>query len=240
MSAVKPKLLALLAPALLNLALPAWAGRPLAADDAATTEAGTCQVETWVERNADERAWIVAPACGLAPGLELGADHARLSPRDTTRALGGLALKVAPESWHITTLAGELSFGVKLGASFDRPADAGWQRNSTGALVLATLAADEAWAAHANLGTARDRASGTTATLLNLALVWTPVEQGLLFVEALGNNRRDVFGGTTHAVGGRWWLSKDVLGLDLSASRTAGSGSGTTWSLGLGWYGLKF
>jgi len=237
---VTPKLLALLAPALLGLAQPSWAGRPLAGDDASTAEAGSCQLESWGTRSQDERLWVLAPACGIAPGLELDADYTRPQARDAVHALGGLALKAAPESWRLATEAGELRFGIKLGASFEQPADAGWQRRSAGLMGLASWAPGDSWSVHANLGTARDRASSTSATLLNLSLVWTPSPQGLLFVEALSNNRREVFGGTTTQAGGRWWLSKDVLGLDLTASRTAGSGSGTAWSLGLGWYGLKF
>jgi hypothetical protein len=56
--------------------------------------------------------------------------------------------------------------------------------------------------------------------------------------ETQANSRSSVFGGTVNTTGGRWWAVKDRLGLDLSASRTAGGDTG--WSIGLGWYGLSF
>jgi hypothetical protein len=106
-----------------------------------------------------------------------------------------------------------------------------WQRTDTRLPALATLSTSDAWAWHANLGTARQAADGAQATLLDLAVVWTPQGRGLLFAEMQANDRRDALGGTVHAVGGRWWLMKDRLGLDLSTHREAGGlvrGAGLT------------
>ena len=47
-------------------AAPVLAGRPLATDDAVTADAKTCQIETWHERAGPDRAWVLAPACGVA------------------------------------------------------------------------------------------------------------------------------------------------------------------------------
>lgn len=218
----------------------AWAGRPLSADDASTADAGSCQLESWLEGQGSDRALVVAPACGIAPGMELAADYTTFHPRDDVRAGAGLAFKWVPEAWAWDTAAGPLKLGLKLSASWLRPAGSGWQHSQLGALGLLTWQPQEDWALHANLGRARERSSGSSATLLNLAVSWTPAEQALLFAETRANNRRQVFGGTVNTVGGRWWLLKDVLGLDLTASREAGAGSGTQWSLGFGWYGLGF
>lgn len=100
----------------------AFAGRPLASDDAGTAGAGTCQLESWVEHAGSNRSLIAAPACGVAQGMELGVDYALPHPRNVLRATGGLALKWVPESWRAETRAGALNFGLKLSASFKRPA----------------------------------------------------------------------------------------------------------------------
>lgn len=218
----------------------AWAGRPLSSDDAATADTGTCQVESWLDGQGSDRALVIAPACGIAPGIELAADYTLFHPRDPVRTGAGLAIKWVPEAWSWATPTGALNLGLKLSAAMERPAGSGWRLAGTGLLGLLTLAPDDDWALHANLGMARERSSGTTGSLLNLALTWTPTEQTLLFAESRMNNRREVFGGTVNTLGGRWWLLKDSLGLDLSASREAGSGSRTAWSLGFGWYGLRF
>ena len=91
---------------------------------------------------------------------------------------------------------------------------------------------------HANLGAARDRASRTQGRLLNLAVVWTPLDDLLLLAEVQGNDKREVFGRTVASVGTRWWLVKDTPGLDLSASREVGVGAGRRWTFGRGWSGI--
>lgn len=49
----------------LLVALSAHAGRPLMTDDAGVANRGTCQVETWAERQGPALRWVTAPACGL-------------------------------------------------------------------------------------------------------------------------------------------------------------------------------
>ena len=222
------------------LPVTARAGRPLASDDAGTADTGTCQIESWLERAANERAWVFAPACGIAKGIEIGADYSVPHPRDTMRASGGLALKWVPEGWRATTPAGKINFGLKLNLSFEHPSAAGWRRSETGVLALATLKPNDELAVHANLGPAHRHDSGTTAALLNLAIAWTPSDRTLLFAESQANSKSAVFGGTVNSTGGRWWLVKDRFALDLTASRQAGAAIGTLWTLGLGWYGLSF
>lgn len=237
---MKSHAFALLGLAPLLVAPLAWAGRPLATDDAATADAGTCQVETWVERDRDSRALVLSPACGLAPGIEVGADYTRPDPRDTVRAEAGLALKWAPEAARTSTALGELGFGIKAALGGEQPTDAGWRTATTGLLGLASLDIGEAWSVHANLGPVRDRIGGLSAWLYNAAVVWRPQEALLLFAEAQANSRHEVFGGTTTALGARWWLVKDRLGLDLTAARESGSSAGTRFSVGLGAYGFRF
>jgi hypothetical protein len=226
-------------PALLALLLqPAHAGRPLSTDDAGTADPGTCQVESWHEKAGSERAFVLAPACGVVPGVEIGVDSTWPKPRDVVRQEAGLAVKFVPASWKVATGAGELNFGLKASGAWLKPADAGWQSADTTVLGLATWKPADSLAVHVNVGISRDRASATRATLTNAALVWTPHEPLLVFVEAQGNNKKDVFGGTVSTVGARWWLVKDTLGLDLTASRESGGGSTTRWTFGIGWYGI--
>lgn len=224
--------------ALAMLATPAWAGRPLASDDAGTADPGHCQLEGWVERADSDRALMLAPACGLMPGVELGADTTLPDPREPVRQAAGLALKWVPESGRFDTALGSLGLGLKFAAGYEHPAGAGWRRSGHGVLLLASLEATGSLGLHLNLGPEHDTASGATATLLNLAAVWTPAERALLFAEWQGNDRRRVFGGPARTVGARWWMDPERFGLDLTATRD-GSGGPTLWSLGFGWYGVS-
>ena len=218
-------------------ALPTQAGRPLSSDDAGTADPGSCALESWGEKAGSERALVLAPACGIVEGWELGFDYTLPHPRDELRGESGIAIKWVPKSWALLTRAGQINFGLKAGVGFERPSQSGWRRNGHGLLGLATLVVNEDFAMHANLGPQRDRASGLTATALNLAMVWVPSPMGLLFAEVQTNDRRSLFGNTQTAMGGLWWITPDKLGLSLTASQQAGS-SQTLWTLGFGWYGL--
>jgi hypothetical protein len=222
---------------MLTCAMSAQAGRPLSSDDAGTADPGSCQLESWGEKAGSNRALVLAPACGIAEGWEIDLDYTHPHPRDEVRGEAGFAIKWVPKSWGLLTAAGQINFGLKLGVGYEHPSDTGWRRNGQGMLGLATLVVNEDFAVHANLGPQQDRASGQTATALNLALVWVPSPMGLLFAEVLANDRRSLMGGTQRTVGGLWWVTPEKFGLSMTASQQAGR-SQTLWTLGFGWYGL--
>lgn len=216
----------------------AAAGRPLSSDDAGVADVGTCQVEAWRESAGPDRAWVIAPACGLWAGVEFGADFTQHQPSEPLRREAGLALKLAPTGWKLATPAGELGLGLKFSQAWARPAQARWEGSGWSAMGLASLTVNDSLAVHLNLGVVRDTASATRGKVLNLALVWTPVERWLAFGEVQANNKRDIFGGTVSSLGLRWWAVPEQLGLDLTAGRESVSGARTAWTLGLGWYGI--
>lgn len=220
----------------------AHAGRPLSTDDAATADAGTCQLEAWQDRQPGVRALTLAPACGVAAGLEVDLQATAFRPSEPVRGERGIALKWVPAAARLDTPAGELALGLKLSADQQRAAGTGWRGDGRSALALFSLQASPAVAWHLNLGLAESRQAQRRAGLLNLALAWTPHESVLLFGEVLTNSRREVFGGTEGALGARWWVVPERLGLDFTAARQAGAGAGggaaTRWGVGLGWYGI--
>ena len=219
----------------------ALAGRPLATDDAGTTPLGSCQLESWLERSGGERALVLAPACGVADGVEIGADYTLPNPRDVVRGAAGLAVKWASAGWTTATSAGELAWGLKAGIAFeDRVSPSGWKTAETSVLGLATLTPADDWTLNANLGLAHEHDAGRSAAVLNLAAAWAVTDRALLFAEWQTNSRSEVFGRSITSAGGRWWLLPDRLGLDLTASREAGSGASTVWTIGFGWYGIDF
>jgi len=59
------------------VAIPAFAGRPLATDDAAVVEDGACQLESWVERARDSRSAWVNAGCNPLGGTEFSLGGAR-------------------------------------------------------------------------------------------------------------------------------------------------------------------
>jgi len=228
-----------LLPALALSASAAHAGRPLATDDAGTAEAGSCQVELWQDRTSQARDTVLAPACGLPGGLEIGAEHVWPRPAADLRGAGALSLKWAPPQARRETAAGELAFGLKLALDVERPADAGLRHAGSSVLALATLRPGKDLALHLNLGLATARGSGPAAGsgwVARAALAWTPSEPWLVFAEALGNGRPAAFGSTVLATGVRRWIVPERLGLDLTLARERGGPR--VLGAGLGWYGI--
>jgi hypothetical protein len=220
-------------------AMVANAGRPLATDDAATAGDGNCQIEVWRERSPQLRANVVAPACGLSASSEIGAEVVRGTIYGEPIRLAGLAWKWVPEQARIPLHGTALQMGLKLAGGWAKDQQRGWNTNTTDVLLLASLPISDTLATHANLGYQRDKSLNAGATLINVALTGSVNEHIDLFAETMWNSRRELFGERIYSAGGRWWLIKDTLGLDVTASRTSGARATTTWSLGFGWYGLR-
>jgi hypothetical protein len=219
------------------LTSPTQAARPMATDDTSTAAAGECQIEAWGERDETDRAQVLAPACGLTDALELDTAASRL--QGGGRAVDGAAvgLKWVPSAAATATALGTVRFGLEGGLFWVRGATGAWRRDSLAVLGLSSLSFAGGWNLYANLGTTLDLATDRHATELRMALAWQPDERWLLFIEALADDR----GSRLRNAGLRLWAVPEVLGLDLVAVRAGtGSGSVTSFSLGLGWYGLKW
>lgn len=224
---------------ILLMSASAWAGRPLDTEDAATAEPHTCQIEVWRDHQASARSSQVAVACGVAQGLELGWGQSRAWDHGlSANALSaqGLAIKWVPTAWRLALpdalWGGEVQAGVK--AEVTRSPDEGLSALAVQSMASWRIDAD--WSVHANLGVQRLSSLSSTAAQVRLAVVWAPHPRALLFAEAAASQHPQWFGGRSLALGGRWWLLTDQLGLDLKASQEAGIAA-TRWSLGLGWYG---
>lgn len=214
----------------------AHAGRPLGTDDAGVADAGTCQIESWIERQDSQHTWFTSPACGVVSGVEFGAEYVRPEHSSTAGVAAGLALKWVPESWQMSTAWGDLGLGLKLSTGHAKPAGATWETSDSTVALLASLNATDTVSVHVNAGLTRDRASQVNGTLLNVAAVWTPASPWLLFAETQAYNHTDVFGKPVTSAGVRYWLIPDKLGVDLTTSHQ--SKAPALWSFGIGWYGL--
>ena len=231
--------LAWLALGLVACASAAYAGRPLATDDAATAEAGSCQVEAWQDRTRSARQTVLAPACGLLGAVELGAEHVWSRPGGNLHGSGAVSLKWAPDAVRLETSAGELGVGLKWAADFERPAGANLRHAGSSGLALATLKPGPTLALHLNIGLARARGpapAAGSAWLGRVAAAWTPAPEWLAFAEALGNGRPAAFGGAVLSTGVRRWIVPERFGLDLTLARERGGPR--TVGAGLGWYGI--
>jgi hypothetical protein len=218
------------------IATPTLAGRPLTTDDAATAGAGSCQVESWLERSRGDRSLVVAPACGLNDAVELDLSVSRSHVENLRYETGvGLAVKWVDPAWKL----GDTALGAKVWVGQRRRPGQGPHMDENGLALLASRPLGESLTAHVNLGAVRHPDDSKGHGLGYAALAWTPQAAWLAFAEINAVSKLP----SQTATGLRYWLRQDVLGLDLTAMRSAARPNqpgATTLSLGLGWYNIKY
>lgn len=218
------------------ITLQAQAGRPLSVEDAGVNPVGQCQLESWAERgtaSGSDTLWVLAPACGVLEGLELGVEFGVPGHRRLGDAHRSLALKWVPEAaqW------GDWHFGAKLSAGSERVAsEERWSDTPVSLLGIGTWQASEEIALHVNLGVDKRRSPSDTTGHAGLALAWQPHSRWLVFAELTGEEKTTPVRGA----GLRHWLIPEVLGLDFTVSRSNAVRESTQLTIGLGWYGIKF
>ncbi len=136
-------------------AWPAWAGRPLAVEDAGVNDAGRGHLEAWFARsNGGAREWNLAPAWAPIDGLELAATLSR----ETREPLTSGALQA---KWQLSPSRDEgCNAAVVFGATRARGVD------GTGHFLNGVLSchAFGPGSAHLNLGTAKDPGASSGGT----------------------------------------------------------------------------
>jgi hypothetical protein len=194
------------------LSTTAWAGRPLATDDATILAPGDCQVETWHQHSGPLREWWAMPACRFG-GWELAAgkgqsNNAVLQAKTVLRSLNangwGLGLAVATQHGmarqHTVNLPLTMSFG---GDALLVHLNGGWLRQPG----------------------APGRATWSFGSELAFAPRWSAS------VESYGSHHRP----PTRQAGLRYTLVEGRLDLDASVAKTSGAphqlSLGMTWAL---------
>ena len=157
----------LLALGLCALSPSAWAGRPMATDDAAVLEPGACQVEAWTERRRDERAYWLNPGCNPWGNTDfsLGVGRARSDE-------AGSATLTAWQIKHLLRPVQNGAFGLALAVGAERNRRV--HNRALGDLaykgIVTVPLLDDDWLMHANLGAVRERAEGLRRTRSTWAL----------------------------------------------------------------------
>ncbi len=210
------------------------AARPLTTDDAAVNPPGTCQVEAWQDQERDASKHMhLAPACGVVPGLEMGAEVVRSSPSEEHLQARAIGVKWVPAFAQF----GAWQFGLKGGVLSQKPpGEQHWRAGNWSAQVLASRELSTEWSLHVNAGHLHDTDLQSNVTSYGAALSWTPHPRMQIFAEVIGDTRAAVQKG----VGMRWWLLPDQLGLDVTAARNGAGANTSVWGIGLGWYGISF
>lgn len=206
----------------LNTAL---AGHPMNVDDAALVTAGSCQLESWFQKNQDSKEWWAVPACNPYGNLELAAGVARmvypqeedhtlyvlqgktlLKPMDNSQ--WGLAVAAGTQFDNTQHLHGDVFIYFPVSVSFDNGRllshlNVGWQHEREGKRHLLTWGVGQEFAFNDYVG---------------------------VIAEVYGNQQDK----PNFQAGFKSWLKKDYIQLDATYGDRLGSkGDASFFSLGL-------
>lgn len=196
------------------LSAPAWAGRPLATDDAAILDPGDCQVEAWHQHTGSLREWWAMPACRVG-AWELAAGKGQ-----------GRAAVVQAKT--ILRAAAEDSDDWALGLAV--ASQSGPVRQHTVNLPLTLAFMRKAVLLHLNAGWSRQHGSAGRATW-SAGAEFAFARRWSASLESYGARRM----APTRQLGLRYALVEDRLDLDASVAKTDGAAPqlafGMTWAL---------
>lgn len=174
----------------------AFAGRPLATEDAGVLEPGACELEPSFTRvksaGQSERASVMQVACGTPWRSQFSANVQRVSAEGQSSTGFGLGGKTGLLGGESAPVALTLAYGVNIATL----ARGGGRRLTDGFVnLVASSEVAKNVTVHANLGALHVREPRSNATTWNLAGEWA-VGGGIdLVAEAYGNNRDERWAG---------------------------------------------
>ena len=212
------------------LALPAWAGRPLATEDAGVLERGECELEAFGARervpgSAKVTTLFGQVGCGIGWNTQLAAGLGREREAGERTRLVGLGGKTALRPLTDT------DYGVTVAYSLQwtRVPGENLGRNSSEVKGVLTVPVRE-WLVHANLGPSYDHRAREWSTVYGVAFE-RPGALGPLDLmgEVFGTDRERA----TLQFGVRWPVIPERLFLDASIGRQLEGNGARLLSVGI-------
>ena len=211
---------------ILLVAIPAaHAARPMITDDARLTDAGACQVESWVHLHGKQRELWALPACNPGGNLEL--------------TLGGaLAYTNSHQDSGATVIQGKTLFkpletngyGIGLAAGYSTQPGNSHSGNPYFYVPVSFSLADDRLVIHTNLGYTRERENKENRLTWGLGSETQLAAQTWLIAESYGQDKGNPF----FQVGIRHWIVPNHVQIDTTYGSQFGHVSEQHWfSIGL-------
>jgi len=208
----------------------AWAGRPLATEDAGVIERGACEVESFFAHATERASPSISGAsvqlgCGIAGNTQVALAVATARGGGETErgiALNGKTALGEPANGN--------AWAVAWGLAAVRP-DGGSMKHETSFINgVYTRAIDDALKLHANLGWSRSQSARQSTTGWALALERSMPASIDVMGEVFGNDRDSA---PWVQVGLRWTVVPEKFFLDTSLGRQMNSHRPQQFTLGL-------
>jgi len=210
----------------------ASAARPLVTDDATTTDAGFCQVESWYQQNRHNQEFWALPTCGIAENWDLtvGGGHSSAGKTDYL---------VQTKTTLKPLTANEMGIAVVAGAVAhpEITRDANQIANYYAYVPLSFSLSNNAFSIHTNVGWHYDRDIRKHSATWGVAFESEVNDRWSIVGETYGDYQQDTYWQT----GVRYTIMPDVLQIDGSIGGLFHSGRDDKWfSLGIHWSIDKF
>lgn len=214
--------------ALLTLAGSAYAGRPLATEDADFLAAGQCEAEGFVAQlsasgESDVRGWTLQGSCGIGLHTQL----ALAASRSRSDGISGSGLLFGGKTGLLPRGGDGLGLTLAWGLVGEKAPGGSMEHELSYLNLVATREFSPGWTGHANLGWLRSESADASSTTWNLALEKSLGNGIDLMGEVYGDDRSDEWLGL-----GVRWAASDRLSLNASWATLNDSPRVRLWTLG--------
>jgi hypothetical protein len=211
--------------ALLSAASAAHAARPMTTDDARLTDAGACQVESWVHIHGSQREIWALPACNPGGNFELTLGGA-LSFSGTRQERGAQVIQGKTLFKPLTTNG----YGIGIAAGYATQPGSADSGHPYFYVPVSVSLADDLAVIHTNLGYTRERENHANRLTWGVGGEIQLSGQNYLIAETYGQDKGSPF----YQIGLRHWIVPNHLQIDTTVGSRFGQFSEERWlSIGL-------
>lgn len=215
----------LLLPLMIALANPALAARPMITDDARLTDAGACQVETWVHTHREQREFWALPACNPGGNFELTFGGA-LAYADGRKQSGAMLVQGKTLFKPLETNG----WGIGLAAGYATQPGSEQSGSPYFYIPLSFSLADDQLVIHTNLGNLRESETQKNRLTWGVGGELQTTERLYVIAESYGQDQGNAFFQT----GLRYWLMPGHIQVDTTYGSRFGQIHQERWfSIGL-------
>lgn len=209
----------------ISVTTPARAARPMITDDARLTDAGACQMETWVHIHSDEREFWALPACNPGGNFEITFGGA-LAYADGQQQKGAMLVQGKTLIKPLTTN----SYGIGFAAGY-ATLPANEQSGSPYLYVPISFSlADDRLVIHTNFGNLRERETHKNRPTWGIGGELQVAERLYVIGESYGQDKGSAFFQT----GLRYWIVPGHVQIDTTYGSRFGQIHEERWlSIGL-------
>ena len=208
-----------------SLATPAQAARPMITDDARLTDAGACQMETWVHVDHYEREFWAVPACNPGGNFEMTFGGA-LAYADGQQQHGALLVQGKTLFKPLTTN----SYGIGLAAGYASQPGSDQSGSPYLYVPVSFSLADDRLVIHTNIGNLRERETHKNRPTWGIGGELQTTERLYIIAESYGQDKGSAFFQT----GLRYWVVPGHIQIDTTYGSRFGQIHEERWlSIGL-------